>query len=75
MSSGYACLNIGTPHTNIRGLMQKNATQEKLMEVTVHNLQALEKMIANKLSLYRISLFLFSFGSRPAVMSTKALDL
>ena len=58
MSIGYACLNIGTPNTNIRSVMQRNATPEKLTEVTTHNLEALEKMInyniANDIRLYRI---------------------
>lgn len=69
MSIGYACLNIGTPHTNIRGLMQKNATQEKLTEVTVHNLTALERMIdynrKNGIKLFRISSDLIPFSSSP----------
>ena len=45
MSIGYACLNIGTPNTYIRSVMQRNATPEKLTEVTTHNLAALERMI------------------------------
>jgi len=69
MSIGYACLNIGTPGTNIRGLMQKSATPEKLTEVTAHNLAALEKMIdynrKNGIKLFRISSDLISFGSSP----------
>ena len=69
MSIGYACLNIGTPNTNIRSIMQKNATPEKLTEVTAHNLEALEKMvdynIANDIRLYRISSDLIPFGSSP----------
>lgn len=69
MSIGYACLNIGTPNTNIRSVMQRNATSEKLTEVTAHNLQALEKMvdynIANDIRLYRISSDLIPFGSSP----------
>ena len=69
MSIGYACLNIGTPHTNIRGLMQKNATPEKLTEVTAHNLAALERMIdynrKNGIKLFRISSDLIPFGSSP----------
>ena len=48
MSIGYACLNIGTPNTNIRSVMQRNATPEKLTEVTAHNLAALEKMVDYK---------------------------
>ena len=69
MSIGYACLNIGTPNTNIRSVMQRNATPEKLTEVTAHNLEALEKMvdynIANDIRLYRISSDLIPFGSSP----------
>ena len=69
MSIGYACLNIGTPDTNIRSVMQRNATPEKLTEVTAHNLAALEKMIdynqKNKIQLFRISSDLIPFGSSP----------
>ena len=69
MSIGYACLNIGTPNTNIRSVMQRNATPEKLTEVTTHNLEALEKMInyniANDIRLYRISSDMIPFGSSP----------
>ena len=69
MSIGYGCLNIGTPNTNIRSVMQRNATPEKLTEVTAHNLEALEKMvdynIANDIRLYRISSDLIPFGSSP----------
>lgn len=69
MSIGYACLNIGTLNTNIRSVMQRNATPEKLTEVTAHNLEALEKMvdynIANDIRLYRISSDLIPFGSSP----------
>ena len=69
MSIGYACLNIGTPDTNIRSVMQRNATPEKLTEVTAHNLAALEKMIdynrKNNIKLFRISSDLIPFGSSP----------
>ena len=69
MSIGYACLNIGTPNTNISSVMQRNATPDKLTEVTAHNLKALEKMvdynIANDIRLYRISSDLIPFGSSP----------
>ena len=69
MSIGYACLNIGTPDTNIRSIMQRNATSEKLTEVTAHNLAALEKMIhynrKNNIQLFRISSDLIPFGSSP----------
>ena len=69
MSIGYACLNIGTHGTNIRSLMQRNATPENLTEVTAHNLTALEKMIdynrKNNIKLFRISSDLIPFGSSP----------
>ena len=69
MSIGYACLNIGTPNTNIRSVMQRNATPEKLTEVTEHNLAALERMIdynhKNDIKLFRISSDLIPFGSSP----------
>ena len=69
MSIGYACLNIGTPNTNIRSIMQRNAIPEKLKEVTAHNLAALEKMIdynrKNNIQLFRISSDLIPFGSSP----------
>ena len=69
MSIGYACLNIGTPNTNIRSVMQRNATPEKLTEVIAHNLAALEKMIdynrKNNIKLFRISSDLIPFGSSP----------
>ena len=75
MSIGYACLNIGTPNTKIRSIMQRNATPEKLTEVTAHNLEALEKMVdynsANDIRLYRISSDLIPFCSTPAAMAAR----
>ena len=75
MSIGYACLNIGTPNTNIRSVMQRNATPEKLTEVTAHNLEALEKMVdynsANDIRLYRISSDLIPFCSTSAAMTAR----
>jgi UV DNA damage endonuclease len=72
MSIGYACLNIGTPGTKMRSVMQRNATAEKLTEVTAHNLAALEKMIdynrKNNIKLFRISSDLIPFGSSPVNM-------
>ena len=75
MSIGYAYLNIGTPNTKIRSVMQRNATPEKLTEVTAHNLEGLEKMIeynsANDIKLFRISSDLIPFGSTPAAMAAR----
>ena len=69
MSIGYACLVVGVPETNMRKVIKKNATEEKLNEVTLHNLLALEKMIdyniENDIKLYRISSDVIPFGSSP----------
>lgn len=69
MSIGYACLVVGVPDTNMRSVIKKNATEEKLMEVIQHNLAAFEKMvdynIKEGIMLYRISSDLIPFGSSP----------
>ncbi|MGP6146426.1 UV DNA damage repair endonuclease UvsE [Jeotgalibaca sp. A122] len=69
MSIGYACLNIGTPGTNVRAVTMKFATPEKLTEVTAHNLASLERMVdynhENNIKLFRISSDLIPFGSSP----------
>ncbi|MFL2100211.1 UV DNA damage repair endonuclease UvsE [Desemzia sp. FAM 23989] len=69
MSIGYACLVVGVTKTNMRKVIKKNATEEKLNEVTLHNLLALEKMIdyniENDIKLYRISSDVIPFGSSP----------
>lgn len=69
MAIGYACLNIGTPGTNIRSVTMKFATPEKLTEVTAHNLASLERMVdynhENHIKIFRISSDLIPFGSSP----------
>lgn len=69
MSIGYACLVVGVPESNIRRVIKKNATEEKLNEITLHNLLAVEKMIdyniENDIKLYRISSDVIPFGSSP----------
>ncbi|WP_277631339.1 UV DNA damage repair endonuclease UvsE [Atopococcus tabaci] len=69
MSIGYACLVIGVPETNMRSVIKKNATEDKLMEVIRHNLHSFEKMvdynIEEGVGLYRISSDLIPFGSSP----------
>lgn len=69
MSIGYACLVVGVPDANIRSVIQKNATPEKLREVIQYNLQSLESMIdyniTHNIKLYRISSDLIPFGSSP----------
>lgn len=69
MSIGYACLIVGIPGTKMSRVMKKNATPEKLTEVTLANLQAFEKMIdyniENDIHLFRISSDIIPFGSSP----------
>lgn len=69
MSIGYACLTIGVPGTGMRSCIMKNADDEKLLEVTAHNLDSLEKIIEynieNGIRLFRISSDLIPFGSSP----------
>lgn len=70
MSIGYACLTIGVPHTGMKGCLLRNATPEKLSELTQHNLNSLENIIdyniQNEIRLFRISSDLIPFGSSPA---------
>lgn len=69
MSIGYACLTIGVPHTNQKSCIQKNASEEKLMEIISHNLNALENIIDynihHNIRLFRISSDIIPFGSSP----------
>ncbi|SFH52089.1 UV DNA damage repair endonuclease UvsE [Pisciglobus halotolerans] len=69
MSIGYACLTVGVPETDMRRVTKKNATAEKLNDITRHNLMSLEKMIdyniENDIHLFRISSDLIPFGSSP----------
>ena len=69
MSIGYACLTIGVSNTSQKSCIQKNATDEKLMEIISHNLNALENIIDyNKrvnIRLFRISSDIIPFGSSP----------
>lgn len=69
MSIGYACLTVGIPGTNIKTCRKVNATEEKLKELILFNLQSLENMIdynqKNEIKLYRISSDIIPFGSSP----------
>ncbi|MBK5194361.1 MAG: hypothetical protein JJE07_14415 [Flavobacteriaceae bacterium] len=70
MSIGYACVRLGVSNTSQKSCIQKNATDEKLMEIISHNLNALENIIDyNKrvnIRLFRISSDIIPFGSSPA---------
>lgn len=67
MRIGYACKTDGIENTNIRSCILKNANEDKLRELIVHNLWALENIlqynIEHHISMFRISSDLIPFGS------------
>ncbi|MGE5626622.1 MAG: UV DNA damage repair endonuclease UvsE [Solirubrobacterales bacterium] len=69
MSIGYACLTVGVKNTEMKSCMQKNASDEKLLELIEYNLNSLENIInyniKNNIKLFRISSDLIPFGSSP----------
>lgn len=69
MNIGYACLTLGVPNADFRSCLQKNATDEKLVELIAHNLNSLENVIdyniSNQIRLFRISSDLIPFASSP----------
>lgn len=70
MRIGYACTAIGVPNTDLKSCILRNASEEKILELTAHNLSSLETMIdyniANDIRLFRISSGLIPFGSEPS---------
>lgn len=69
MSIGYACLTLGVLNANLKSCTAKNATEENLLDIILHNLNSLENMIEynirNDIKLFRISSDLIPFGSSP----------
>ena len=69
MRIGYACLTKGIPYTDLRGTIQKNASEEKLIEIIGHNLKSLDRMLEYNreagIQMLRISSDLIPFGSSP----------
>ncbi len=69
MNIGFACLAVGVKDTDMKSCMQKNAGEARLMEITAHNLNALENIIdyniKNNIKLFRISSDVIPFGSSP----------
>ncbi len=69
MKIGYACLTRGIPYTDFKGTIQKNATEEKLLQIAEHNLDTLGKVLLynaqNDLDMFRISSDLIPFASSP----------
>lgn len=70
MRIGYACLALGVPGSGIKTCTLKNATQERLLALIRHNLDALDTLIdyniKNGIKLFRISSDLIPFGSSAA---------
>ena len=69
MRIGYACLLKGVANTGIKGTIQKNATEEKLLEITKNNLETLIRIFnynaKNNIKMFRISSDIIPFGSSP----------
>jgi len=69
MRIGYACLTRGIPYTDFKGVTSKNATPERLMEITGHNLNTLGNILRynaeDGLNMFRLSSDLIPFGSSP----------
>ena len=69
MRIGYACLTRGIPYTDIKGTVQKNATEARLRELIAHNLASLDRMLDynrdSGIHMLRISSDIIPFGSSP----------
>ncbi len=69
MRIGYACLLKGVANTGIKGTIQKNATEERLLEITKNNLETLIRIFnynaKNNIKMFRISSDIIPFGSSP----------
>lgn len=70
MRIGYACLAVAVPGSALKSCNLKNASDERLLSLISHNLNALQTMIGynarNDIALYRISSELIPFGSSAA---------
>ena len=69
MRIGYACLTRGIPYTDIKGTVQKNATEARLRDIIAHNLASLDRILDynrdNSINMFRISSDIIPFGSSP----------
>lgn len=68
MSIGYACLIISSSNDyKLKSCLLKNASDERLTEITINNLEVLERMIdyniRNNIMLFRISSDIIPFAS------------
>lgn len=68
---GYACKLVGVPNTSVKSCVLKNATHERLAEVSKANIAALRAAVEyNKsagIKLFRISSDIIPLASHPAV--------
>ena len=67
---GYACICLGLPDSSPRGTVLRNATPERLRELTAENLRRLAGVLRfnaeHGIRLFRISSDVVPFGSHPA---------
>ena len=72
MSIGYACIVAGNQELSLKSCTLKNATPDKLEEITAYNLDILEKIleynIRNRIQLFRISSDIVPFASKKEVI-------
>ena len=68
---GYACKVLGVPQTNIRSCILKNASPSNLLEISRHNLAALQRMVeytrAQQIGLFRLSSDVIPLASHPDI--------
>ena len=72
MNIGYACIVAGNQELSLKSCTLKNATPDKLEEITAYNLDILEKIleynIRNRIQLFRISSDIVPFASKKEVI-------
>ena len=68
---GYACKVLGVPETATRSCTLKHASAEKLLEISRHNLAALQRMVeynrAQQIGLLRLSSDVIPLASHPHI--------
>ena len=76
MSIGYACLAVGVPESEMKGLTLSKVTEKTLLHTCRVNLAHLKNLLlytkANDLKLFRISSDLIPFGSTPCLLTILA---
>ncbi len=74
MAIGYACIPLGLNDGGMRGCILKNASPERLDQITNTNLQTLNRVLdynaTHAIKLFRISSDIIPFGSHPDIQNT-----